>query len=88
MSIRACACQKARSNENTRNTFVSGYDYEYMYISYLRFVFDGNRIQDADTPDTFDMVDDDAIEVFMQQTGGATTSSRTQTIRGWRRIWR
>merc|ERR1712066_521065 len=36
----------------------------------IRFVFDGNRIHDADTPATFDMVDDDAIEVFTQQTGG------------------
>ena len=47
-------------------------------------MFDGNRIHEADTPDTFDMVDDDAIEVFTQQTGGGLTSSRTETSRRWR----
>jgi len=53
----------------------------------IRFVFDGNRIQEADTPATFDMVDDDAIEVFTQQTGGRQTS-RAQGSREWRKRWR
>ena len=57
-----------------------------MYLNY-RFVFDGNRIQEADTPATFDMVDDDAIEVFTQQTGGRQTS-RAQGSREWRKRWR
>jgi len=53
----------------------------------IRFVFDGNRIQEADTPATFDMVDDDAIEVFTQQTGGRLTL-RSQKSREWRKRWR
>ena len=36
----------------------------------LRFVFDGNRINEDDTPSTLDMTDDDQIEVFQDQIGG------------------
>ena len=38
--------------------------------STIRFVFDGNRIKETDTPKSFDMEDNDAIEVFSQQSGG------------------
>ncbi|XP_031575175.1 small ubiquitin-related modifier 3-like [Actinia tenebrosa] len=36
----------------------------------LRFQFDGNPINDDDTPETLEMEEDDCIDVFQQQTGG------------------
>ena len=36
----------------------------------LRFLFDGRRINDTDTPKTLEMEDDDAIEVYQEQAGG------------------
>ena len=48
--------------------------------STIRFVFDGNRIKETDTPKSFDMEDNDAIEVFSQQSGGGTRRL------GWRRL--
>merc|ERR1719210_2892675 len=38
--------------------------------STVRFMFDGNRINDTDTPKSMDMEEDDTIEVFTQQSGG------------------
>jgi len=35
-----------------------------------RFLFDGNRVQGHDTPDTLDMADGDSIEVHQEQIGG------------------
>lgn len=39
-------------------------------VSGLRFLFDGKRINDEDTPMKLDMRDDDQIEVYHEQTGG------------------
>jgi small ubiquitin-related modifier len=39
-------------------------------VSSLRFLFDGRRINDDDTPKLFKMVNDDTIEVFQEQVGG------------------
>lgn len=36
----------------------------------FRFLFDGRRIDDADTPESLEMEDDDIIEVYLEQTGG------------------
>lgn len=36
----------------------------------LRFLFDGRRINDADTPKQLEMEDDDVIEVYQEQSGG------------------
>lgn len=36
----------------------------------LRFVFDGHRITDDDTPKTLGMIDDDVIEIYQERTGG------------------
>ena len=36
----------------------------------IRFMFDGSRIDETDTPKSMDMEDGDTIEVFTQQTGG------------------
>ncbi|XP_022908938.1 small ubiquitin-related modifier 3 [Onthophagus taurus] len=36
----------------------------------VRFRFDGNPINETDTPHSLDMEEGDTIEVFQQQTGG------------------
>eukprot|EP01026_Neomeris_dumetosa_P075563 TRINITY_DN799_c1_g1_i1.p4 TRINITY_DN799_c1_g1~~TRINITY_DN799_c1_g1_i1.p4 ORF type:complete len:108 (+),score=19.38 TRINITY_DN799_c1_g1_i1:128-451(+) len=36
----------------------------------VRFVFDGKRIQETDTPASLEMENDDIIEVHVQQQGG------------------
>ncbi|VVC44179.1 Hypothetical protein CINCED_3A010858 [Cinara cedri] len=36
----------------------------------LRFVFDGHRIIDEDTPKSLNMVNDDVIEIYQERTGG------------------
>lgn len=37
----------------------------------LRFLFDGRRINDDETPKQLEMENDDVIEVYQEQTGGA-----------------
>ena len=37
----------------------------------LRFVYDGKRIQDTDTPESLEMDNDDLIDVFSEQDGGS-----------------
>merc|ERR1711860_366213 len=39
-------------------------------VSSLRFLFDGRRINDDETPKTLEMEQDDVIEVYQEQTGG------------------
>merc|ERR1711962_895867 len=39
-------------------------------VSSLRFLFDGRRINDDETPKALEMEQDDAIEVYQEQTGG------------------
>ncbi|KAI2810946.1 hypothetical protein RDWZM_002214 [Blomia tropicalis] len=39
-------------------------------LTSLRFLFDGRRIDDNDTPATLEMEEEDVIEVFQEQTGG------------------
>jgi len=36
----------------------------------LRFVFDGHRITDDDTPKKLGMINDDVIEIYQERTGG------------------
>merc|ERR1712110_894512 len=40
-------------------------------ITSLRFLFDGKRINDEETPKSLEMEQDDVIEVYQEQTGGA-----------------
>ncbi len=35
-----------------------------------RFIFDGERIRDSDTPDTLNMEEGDEIDYMVEQTGG------------------
>uniref|UniRef100_A0A914DK12 Small ubiquitin-related modifier n=1 Tax=Acrobeloides nanus TaxID=290746 RepID=A0A914DK12_9BILA len=39
-------------------------------VNSLRFLFDGRRINDEDTPKTLEMEEDDVIEVYQEQVGG------------------
>jgi len=39
-------------------------------VSSLRFLFDGRRINDEDSPKSLEMENDDVIEVYQEQTGG------------------
>ena len=39
-------------------------------IASLRFLFDGKRIKDEETPKNLEMEPDDYIEVFLKQLGG------------------
>ena len=45
-------------------------DRQKLVAANMRFVFDGERLQEADTPGGKDMEDGDTIEVFSHQTGG------------------
>jgi len=39
--------------------------------SSVRFLFDGNRVQPTDSPDSLDMSDGDCLEVHQEQIGGS-----------------
>uniref|UniRef100_A0A915ENB8 Small ubiquitin-related modifier n=1 Tax=Ditylenchus dipsaci TaxID=166011 RepID=A0A915ENB8_9BILA len=39
-------------------------------VNALRFLFDGRRINDEDTPKSLEMEEDDVIEVYQEQVGG------------------
>ncbi|KIK95391.1 hypothetical protein PAXRUDRAFT_11463 [Paxillus rubicundulus Ve08.2h10] len=39
-------------------------------VSSIRFLYDGNRINDDDTPSTLDMEENDTIDVMVEQVGG------------------
>ncbi|KAI4518637.1 ubiquitin-related domain-containing protein [Schizophyllum commune] len=40
-------------------------------VSSIRFIYEGSRIQDDDTPGSLDMEDNDTIDVMVEQVGGA-----------------
>ena len=42
-------------------------------VAALRFLFDGKRINDEDTPKSLEMEDGDSIEVYQEQVGGRVT---------------
>ncbi|KAH7637435.1 small ubiquitin-related modifier-like protein [Dermatophagoides farinae] len=48
-------------------------------LSSLRFLFDGRRIDDSDTPQSLEMEEEDVIEVFQEQTGGGGGYSSSST---------
>ncbi|KAG9308023.1 small ubiquitin-related modifier [Chiua virens] len=39
-------------------------------VASIRFLYDGNRISDEDTPASLDMEDNDTIDVMVEQVGG------------------
>ena len=44
-------------------------------VSLPRFLFDGRRINDDETPKALEMEQDDVIEVYQEQTGGDVDES-------------
>jgi len=40
-------------------------------IGSIRFLYDGNRINETDTPDSLGMEDNDTIDVMVEQVGGS-----------------
>ena len=42
----------------------------------IRFLFDGRRINDDETPKALEMEQDDVIEVYQEQTGGEGQKSQ------------
>ncbi|KAK2069654.1 hypothetical protein P8C59_004211 [Phyllachora maydis] len=46
----------------------------------VRFLFEGQRVQATDTPDTLEMADGDCLEVHQEQPGEL---GDTQRVRGW-----
>merc|ERR1712243_129915 len=44
-------------------------------VTSLRFLFDGRRINDDETPKALEMEQDDVIEVYQEQTGGVGTKT-------------
>merc|ERR1712240_45059 len=47
-------------------------------IASLRFLFDGKRINDDETPKSLEMEQDDVIEVYQEQTGGGADEAETE----------
>merc|ERR1712176_169488 len=47
-------------------------------INSLRFLFDGKRINDDETPKALEMENDDVIEVYQEQTGGCSASYESE----------
>merc|ERR1711893_380500 len=47
-------------------------------VTPLRFLFDGRRINDDETPKALEMEQDDVIEVYQEQTGGASETSESE----------
>ncbi|EDO45837.1 predicted protein, partial [Nematostella vectensis] len=45
-------------------------DRQGVQMNSVRFLFDGQRINDDQTPKQLEMEDDDVIEVYQEQTGG------------------
>ena len=46
-------------------------------VTSLRFLFDGRRINDDETPKALEMEQDDVIEVYQEQTGGGAIMFET-----------
>merc|ERR1719430_137966 len=50
-------------------------------VTSLRFLFDGRRINDEETPKALEMEQDDVIEVYQEQTGGGEDTGETEYIK-------
>ena len=49
-------------------------------ITSLRFLFDGKRINDKETPKSLEMEQEDVIEVYQEQIGGGADEAETEYI--------
>ena len=58
------------------------WDCSWNFIFHFRFLFDGRRINDDETPKVLEMEQDDVIEVYQEQTGGvAEEGDKTEYIK-------
>merc|ERR1712083_798825 len=57
-------------------------------ITSLRFLFDGRRINDDENPKALEMEQDDVIEVYQEQTGGAGDDTEYINQGCWTRFQR
>ena len=55
-------------------------------IASLRFLFDGKRINDEETPKSLEMEQDDVIEVYQEQTGGASKEDFLDLMKDYKNI--
>uniref|UniRef100_A0A2K6KX06 Small ubiquitin like modifier 3 n=1 Tax=Rhinopithecus bieti TaxID=61621 RepID=A0A2K6KX06_RHIBE len=53
----------------------TAFPFQGLSMRQIRFRFDGQPINETDTPAQLEMEDEDTIDVFQQQTGGAPESS-------------
>ena len=66
--------------KNTYNLTLKKYFIRYLF--HHRFLFDGRRINDDETPKVLEMEQDDVIEVYQEQTGGvAEEGEKTDYIK-------
>nr|CAD7572434.1 unnamed protein product [Timema californicum] len=56
--------------ELNMSSTLANYTTEGVPVTSLRFLFDGRRINDDETPKQLEMENDDVIEVYQEQTGG------------------
>lgn len=61
---------KIKRNTPLRKLMSAYCDRAGLKLGVVRFRFDGNPINETDTPHALDMEDGDSIDVFQQQTGG------------------
>jgi len=65
---------KIKKNTPLRKLMTAYCDRLGLKIQTVRFIFDGNNVQEGDTPTSLDMDEHDTIEVFQTQTGGMHSS--------------
>jgi len=61
---------KIKKNTPLRKLMSTYCDRAGLKLGVVRFMFDGNPVNESDTPSQLEMEDTDIIEVFQQQTGG------------------
>jgi len=49
-------------------------------LATVRFLFEGQRVQKDDTPDSLEMQDGDTLEVHQEQLGGTAVAERSQLL--------
>ena len=62
---------KIKRNTPLRKLMTAYCDRAGLKVPNVRFRFDGNPVNETDTPSQLEMEDNDSIDVFQQQTGGS-----------------
>lgn len=64
------AYTRRKTNHRLFDLFSLSFPFQGVPVTSLRFLFDGRRIDDADTPKQLEMENEDTIEVYQEQCGG------------------